>query len=175
MQNQIPFPVDQWSTDPSHAALLGQTFLWRGLKLLLVKAGAALTTPAGKFLTFSDRSNDGNTVAATADGGAYPGTVAGLVPATMSGSVTSNAYLFVIRGGKETDGSLYSVAIFSSAQVGTLGFPILPISSGVVGVHEISSTVQQGLSVGVLNQTASSNTWLTTPGTFSAEVQVMLD
>jgi hypothetical protein len=171
-KNQLPFPVNEVSKDPAVADLVGQEFEWKGLRLLLVKTAATLTSPAGKFALFSDRRQ--STISGNAAAGAYPGTVAGLVPAKVDGNVTSNAYIFVIRGGKEKGDNKVSVAIFSSAQVGAGGLPVRALDDGVAGVHQISSTVQQGLGLAVLDQIASSDQWLSSPGTFSARVQVTL-
>jgi hypothetical protein len=175
MQNQLPFPVNTWSKDPSIAQLVGQEFLYKGLKLLLVKAAASITSPAGQFVVWSDPSHDGSTVSGKAETVTHnPGDVAGLVPATLSGTISSNAYFFVIRGGWEEDNALESVAIFSSAQVASTFLNVVALSCGVIGVQQISSTVQQGRALGRLRMLTSSSLWLTTPGTFSAEIEVKL-
>ena len=172
MDNQLPFPLNTYSTDATNAPMLGQEFQYRGLKVLMVKAGAAFTDPAGKFILWSDPSEDANTVSGTATTLATAGTVAGLVPALLSGSITSNSYFFVIKGGKEMNhGGRNSVAIFSSAQTGAPGSPMVIISSGTCG---ISSGTVADTKVAVTRQINSSDYWLTSPGTFSAEVEVLL-
>jgi hypothetical protein len=162
MDNMLPFPINEASTDSSLDGLQGQTYTHEGLDLMLVKTGGSLTAPGGYFYSWADRSEDAATITTKTAGLAEPGTIAGLVPATLSGNVASDSYLFVIVGGKENNrkGTLNSVAFFSSAQVGAAGKGIIPLSSGTVGVFEVSSTVQQGYKIGVTNQVTSSSTWL---------------
>ena len=177
MDNQIPFPPNTWSKDPSVASQVGQEFIYKGLKLLLVKAGAALTTPAGQFVKWLDPAQETCTVAAKAALTAAnndPGCIAGLVPRGVS-TVTSNAYLYVIRGGLEVDGSLLSVAVFSSAQIATTYLNVVALSCGVCGIQQISSTVQQGRALARLRQTTSSSLWVDqATSAWNARVEVTL-
>lgn len=172
INNILPFPIASSSTNSELDSLLGQVFEYQGLQAMLVKAAAALTTPGGRFLAWSDPSQDGNTVSGTASALSYAGAVAGLAPALLSGNVTSNAYLFVIRGGKETQGGDgNSVAVLSSGQAAAAGNPCVIITSGNLGV---SSGADYSTVVAVTRQVTSSSTWLTTQASFCAEVEVLL-
>jgi hypothetical protein len=97
MSAKLPMSLTTVSTNPALAADLGKQWEEAGVTYILLKAGAVVASPAGKFLLWGVVSE--GTTAALAGAAAARVTVACLVPTSLVGNLAVGDYFLGIRGG----------------------------------------------------------------------------